>query len=200
MPYTRIFAEDLEIAYAILHRNEAVTKRYLYQQCYPLFKRYFDGYYTDCESCKEFIDEIYLIIMTPSQKNGQCPLMNFRGESTLARWLKTICQYYCYDAFNQKEPNSKTNFEQKVHDSDRFLTQELTIEFDFGPIYRKDVETIIDMMPNKRYGVLMRLRYLEHLSNSETAEAMGLTKANYDNVHSRARKQFENVLKKEGVI
>lgn len=200
MPDIRIFTEDLETAQAILHRDEAVTKRYLYQQCYPLFKRYFDGYYTDCESCIEFINEIYVLIMTPSRKTGRCPLMNYRGESTLARWLKTICQFYCYDTFNQKEPNNKSDSEKNTFDSDRFSGIEPTIEFDFGSLYRKDVETIISLMTYKRYSELIRLRYLEHLTNSETAEAMGLTKANYDNVHSRARKQFEDVLKKEGLL
>jgi hypothetical protein len=49
---------DLDIAKAIIDRNSFVTKEFLYRKCYPLFKSIYDNYYTDCNSCKESIDEI----------------------------------------------------------------------------------------------------------------------------------------------
>ena len=75
----RIYAEDLQIARALIQRDEDVTRQYFYQQCYPLFKSVFDHYYTDCSSCKEFIDEIYVLVMAPSRLNGRCQLESFRG-------------------------------------------------------------------------------------------------------------------------
>lgn len=86
----KIYIHDIEIAKALISRDNLVTKRYLYVQCYPLFKSNYDRYYTDCASCKEFIDEIYTVILSPSKITGKCQMENFKGESTLAKWLKFV--------------------------------------------------------------------------------------------------------------
>ena len=52
---------DEEIVHHILHRNEEEAIKFLYKQCYPLFKSVYNKYYTDCETCVEFINQIYLI-------------------------------------------------------------------------------------------------------------------------------------------
>ena len=62
---------------------------------------------------------------------------------------------------------------------------------------REDVDTILNLMPNKRYGKLIRLRYLDMKSNEETAEALGMNMDNYYNVHKRAKSQYERVCRKE---
>ena len=84
MEVKRLYTEDLRVARALIRRDEAVTRDYFYRQCYPLFKSIFDRYYTDCETCKEFIDEIYLLVLAPREGYGKCKLEGFRGESTLA--------------------------------------------------------------------------------------------------------------------
>lgn len=198
----RIYTEDLEIAHAILHRNEAVTKRYLYQQCYPLFKRYFDGYFTDCETCIEFISEIYVLIMTPSQKTGRCRLMGYRGESTLTQWLKVVCKFYCYSQFELRNkkvvtgPFSNSDSEN-IKSSDRIWPKEPSIEEDLRRLQRNDIEVVLALMPNKRYSQLIRLRWVELKSDRETAEALGMTMDNYYNKHKRAKDMFVETLRKE---
>ena len=59
MVVKKIFSEDLQIAKSLIVRDEMVTRKYFYQQCYPLFKSIYDNYYTDCANCKEFIDDIH---------------------------------------------------------------------------------------------------------------------------------------------
>ncbi len=198
----RIFTEDLKIAHAILHRDEVVTKRYLYQQCYPLFKRYFDGYYTDCENCIEFINEIYVLIMTPSRKTGRCRLMSYRGESTLTQWLKVVCKFYCYSRFEVKsrqpetEPISPSNPE-KSKSGDRKQPKELSIEEDLSMFQREDVEVILGLMPNRRYSQIIRLRHVELRTDKEPAEELGMSMDNYYNKHRLAKEMFEKTLRKE---
>ena len=53
-------------------------------------------------------------------------------------------------------------------------------------------------MPNKRYGELLRLRYVESLTNEETANKLGTTMENYYNLHKRAKEQYDKVHGKEG--
>lgn len=196
----RIYAEDLIIARALIRRDEEVTRRYFYRQCYPLFKSVFDHYYTDCYDCKEFIDEIYVLVMTPSPTTGRCQLESFRGESTLTSWLKTVTVRYCYGKYELKErmpiketlPPYEEDDTPAHHDSDFGVT-----EPNLNQLNLQDALTLLALMPNKRYSTLIRLRYLEEMSNEETAEALCMTLDNYYNKHKLAKAQFLQVLRKE---
>lgn len=196
----KIFEDDIKIAQALINRDNLVTKRYLYIQCYPLFKSIYDKYYTDCTSCKEFIDEIYTVVLSPSKITGKCQMENFKGESTLAKWLKSACLFYCYAKFDKKPPIScmVTNDDDlKSKGNDRYIENTNSINMDFSSINRADVEKILCLMPNLRYRKLIRLRYLEQKSNEETAEALGMSMDNYYNKHKLAKEQYIRVWRKE---
>lgn len=197
----QIYNSDLLIANALLERDENITRSYLYGQCYPLFKSIFDRFETDCSSCAEFINEIYLVILTPGKKSGHCQLENYRGESTLTSWLKTTCLYYCYDKYKKKQRIEVVELYAQNGDnieaSDRILDKFGSIDFDFKSINRNDILKYISMMPNKRYREIMRLRYVEDLSNEETAKEMGMSMDIFYNKHLSARKQYSAVVKKE---
>lgn len=203
MEVKKIYHEDLQIAKALIKRDNLVTRKYFYQQCYPLFKSIYDNYYTDCTNCKEFIDEIYIVVLAPSKTTGKCQMENFRGESTLASWIKTACLYYCYKQYEAKEkmpkyerlPNS--NVKDNDDDSDRDDAIYGSIEIDFTNLNRQDALIILNQMPNKRYSELIRLRYLELKSNEETANALGMTMDNYYNKHKLAKEQYERIFRKE---
>ena len=203
MEVKKIYHEDLQIAKALIKRDNLVTRKYFYQQCYPLFKSIYDNYYTDCINCKEFIDEIYIVVLAPSKITGKCQMENFRGESTLASWIKTACLYYCYKQYETKEkmpkyerlPNS--NVKDNDDDSDRDDAIYGSIEIDFTNLNRQDALIILKQMPNKRYSELIRLRYLELKTNEETAKALGMTMDNYYNKHKLAKEQYERIFRKE---
>ena len=93
---------DEEIVHHILHRDEEETIRFLYQQCYPLFKSVYNKYYTDCDTCVEFINQIYLLIMTPRKSTGVSPLQTFGFRCTLTMWLKILAENYCKQLFKKK--------------------------------------------------------------------------------------------------
>lgn len=203
MEVKKIYIEDLEIAKALIRRDNMTTKKYFYQHCYPLFKSIYDNYHTDCTDCKEFIDEIYIVVLAPSKITGKCQMENFRGESTLTNWLKTACLYYCYKQFELKEKMPK--YERLSNSNDKGLFDEDdrneavygSIELDFSNLDRQDALIILNQMPNKRYRELIRLRYLELKTNEETAKALGMTMDNYYNKHKLAKEQYERILRKE---
>lgn len=203
MVVKKIFTQDLQIAKSLIVRDEMVTRKYFYQQCYPLFKSIFDNYYTDCANVKEFIDEMYIIVLAPSKLTGKCQMENFRGESTLTSWLKTACLFYCYKQFEikgkmpKKERLPLSNADDDDDAGDRADSIYGSLEIDFSNINRQDAQVIIKQMPNKRYRELIRLRYLELMTNEETAKALGMSMENYYNKHKLAKAQYERIFRKE---
>lgn len=188
------------IVNAILLRDKKVTQQYLYIKCYPLFKSIYDNYYTDCESCIEFINEVYLHLLTPNKNTGLCKLQSFKFGSTLTTWLKTVSIYYCYEHYRRKQIISfvEERIETDNFQSDRFNQFETSMHIEESYMNRDDIEAILGLMPNKRYSLIIRLRYLEGLSNDETALVLKMSKDNFYNKHMRAKKQFNEILKKEG--
>ncbi len=205
MSELRIYTEDLKIAKSLINRDERVTRRYYYEQCYPLFKSIYDNYYTDCKSCKEFMDEIYLVVLAPSKSTGKCQMENFKGESTLRSWLKSACLYYCYNKYKLKkrmplyEPLALSTERNGEEDSggDRLDAIYGSIEIDFSNLNYQDALAILKQMPNRRYSDLIRLRYLEQKTNEEAAEALGMTMDNYYNKHKLAKEQYVRIFRKE---
>lgn len=204
MATLRIYTEDLQIAKSLINRDERVTRDYYYKDCYPLFKSIYDNYYTDCKCCKEFMDEIYIVVLAPSKITGKCQMENFRGESTLRTWLKTACLYYCYNRFKLKPPIFEPlprDPEKKDDDddvfSDRKKDESLSNPIDFSGMNRADVETLLSMMPNTRYRNIIRLLYLEQKTPKEVAEALGMSMDNYYNKRILAEKQYMQVCRKE---
>lgn len=196
----KVYTNDIEIAKALINRDNFVTKKYLYIQCYPLFKSIYDKYYTDCISCKEFIDEIYMVVLSPSKITGKCQMENYKGESSLAQWLKSVCLYYCYAKFEKRLPVTdviSNDDELNLSNTGRFIDNSGSIDIDFSSINRADVEKILCSMPNIRYRNLIRMRYLEQKSNEETAEALGMSIDNYYSKHKLAKEQYIQVWRKE---
>lgn len=197
----KVFYDDIDIANALINRNEAVTRDYFYRKCYPLFKSIYDTYYTDCNSCLEFINEIYLLILTPSRQNGHCQLENYRGESTLTSWLKTVCLFYCYKRFEKKQrvdvcaPDRKPDIPDDR--GDRMISNAGSINLDLSRINKDDISKLLLMMPNKRYRSIIQYRYVDGLSNEETAKLLGMSMENYYNKHKLAKEQYEQIVKKE---
>ena len=187
---------DREIVDAIIRRDARITRLYLYEKCYTLFKARYDKYYTDCESCVEFVNQIYLLIMTPRKSTGVSPLQTFGFRCTLTMWLKIIAENYCKQLFRKK-----VDFSNGVsNESDRLNIQDDSLNLDFRSIYAGDVVRILDMMPNLRYRNLIELRYVNEKTNEETADILGMTMDNYYNKHKLAKAQFCNILRKEGLL
>lgn len=198
----RVYTEELNIAKALIRRDERVTRMFFYKQCYPLFKSIYDNYYTDCAAVKEFIDEIYLVVLAPSRITGKCQMENFKGESSLMSWIKSACLFYCYNKYKRKQripmvellPNPNEGINE---DRDRLIDFGASSEADFSKMNLEDVETILNLMPNSRYSLLIRLRYLDMKSNEETARELGVNMDNYYNIHKRAKLQYERICRKE---
>lgn len=192
--------DDRMIVNAILLRDQKVTQQYLYIKCYPLFKSVFDNYFTDCQTCLEFINEIYIHLLIPNKETAVCKLQTFQFGSTFMTWLKTVAVYYCYEHYRRKKKISfiEGKIETDSYQSDRFDLFAASMYEEEPIMSRDDLETILKLMPNKRYSMIIRMHYLEGLSNEETATALQMSIDNFYNKHMRAKKQFNEILNKEG--
>lgn len=202
MATVKIYTEDLQIARALINRDQATTTHFFYKQCYPLFKSIFDNYYTDCNSIEELINDMYIVILAPSKITGKCQMENFRGESTLTNWVKTALLYHCYNKYEKKEQMPRyeglpENSDKDDEQGDRNDEKYGSIDLDFDNLNREDVNTILNMMPNKRYSSIIRMIYLEQKTYEETAEALDMSINNFYNKHLLAKEQYERILRKE---
>ena len=192
--------DDRMVVNAILLRNQKVTQQYLYIKCFPLFKAIYDNYYTDCQSCIEFINEIYILLMAPNAETGLCKLQTFQFSSTLTTWLKTVAVYYCYGRYRKK--GKITFVEEKTisntGNGDRFNQIAASLYVEEQAMSLEDLEVILRLMPNKRYSSIIRMRYLEGMTNEETASALQMSMDNFYNKHLRAKRQFNEIIRKEG--
>lgn len=190
-------SQDQKIVEALLRHDSNVTREFFYKKCYPLFKSVYDNYHTDCTSCVEFINEIYIHIMTPDKETGQCKLQNFEFRSTLFTWLKTVCVFYCYKKYEKSSKMPTTKIAENFDDDGVRLPIESESILIEDSLSKDDVETILRLMPNKRYATLVRLRYLEEHTNEETAQMMGMNMNTFYNKHKLAKDQFVKTLRKE---
>lgn len=189
---------DQEIVQALLRRDTVTTRDFFYRKCYPLFKSVYDNYHTDCSSCMEFINEIYIHIMTPDKEKGLCKLEGFRFQSTLFTWIKAVCLFYCYKKYERKTKMPTRQISENYDgEGVRIDVISESIELDDTSLQNHDAETILRLMPNRRYSRLIRLRYLCGHTNEETAMLMGMNMNTFYNKHKMAKEQFLKTLRTE---
>lgn len=188
---------DQEIVRAILNRDKEITFLYLYKKCYPLFRAIYNRYNTNCENVIELINEIYVYLLFPNKNTGRCKLADFGFRCTLTMWIKIVAENYCRQLYKKKEVTLQ---EEKFLVDDRKIEKMHSIELDEKVLQMQDLNKILLMMPNKRYRELIQFRYVEERSNEDTAELMSITMSNYYNMHLRAKEQFCNILRKEGLL
>ncbi len=185
---------DKEIVNGLLARDKAITMSFLYEKCYPLFKALYTKFDTDCSDCIEFINEIYVYIMTKSKKTHMSKLEMFGFRCHLVHWVRIVSVNYCISLYKKKQRLPQTG------DNDGLETISGSMTLDTSIIDHEDLEKVLAMMPNPRYRQIIRYHYIECRSNEETASLMKMSTDNFYNRKRLAKRQFINKLKEEGLI
>jgi DNA-directed RNA polymerase specialized sigma24 family protein len=142
------------------------------------------------------VNEIYILLLIPSKKTGESRLAQFKFDCTITNWLKIVTENYCHQIYAKKLDIIDKNFS----DGDILGHIEQSLEMDIHSINIADIKKVIEKMPNKRYQSLIEYRYLDEMSNEETAAHMSMTMPNYYNKHKLAKAQFIIALRKEGIL
>lgn len=221
---------DQEIVKGILDRDTRITRLYLYEKCYPLFKALYTRYYTDCEDCLEFINAIYLYLMIPNEKTGKCYLESFGFGCSFICWLKIVAMNYCHQLYRKRIDVDDSDEEElddeilaggdyrqlfrtrvnviSIDGTDQDEENECRVDrlpvdtdtIDTDELDKEDVATVLHLMKNPNYRELIRYRYVKEMTNIETAKILGMTMPNYYNAHKHAKEQCMKVLRKEGLL
>lgn len=195
IPYPRIKDKsDRQIVAWLLKRVEWATKEFLYGRCYPIFKSLHNRFYTDCPDILDLIHEIYIDIIEPRKKSDKCKLETFNYRSTLYTWMGVVSSRFCFAKY--KVSIKINNLDESDRNVDIMISNN-TINDIFD---EEDLEKILTMMNNDRYRHIIRLHYIEGLSNEETAKMLNMEMSNYYNKHLLAKTQFVKILKKEGLL
>ena len=111
-------------------------------------------------------------------------------------WLKIVTEHFCHQLYTRK-----SNFQtDSLIENDRNGAISDSLDEKMQSLNMQDVRKILTAMPNDRFRRLIEIRYLEEKSNEETAELLGVTMSNYYNMHKRAKTQFCDELRKEGLL
>ena len=188
---------DSEMVAGLLDLDPAITSYVFYNRAYPLFKHLFLSYYTDCNTCLDLAHEIYVFIMIPGPKTGKSKLQSFGFKSSFETWLSVVSHNYCYAKYKKRVILES---EKEPTRGDSLQIGEESIDIDMKAISHNDIITILSLMPNKRYQQIIRLLYIDGKDNDETANVLGMSKANLYNKHILAKAQFVKIMKREGLV
>lgn len=183
--------EDRPLVSCLLKRLPDVTDQFLYGKYYPLFRKLFLFFYTDCLDEVELTSEIYLHIMEQRPPNNTSRMEDFKFQCHLARWMKVVSSRFCITKWKRhRELTFFESAEDIPASNDGGISATVGLE-------REDFEKILELMRNERYRKLIRLHYIEGFDHKETAKEMGEKMSDYYRTHERARRQFKEVYQSE---
>lgn len=111
-------------------------------------------------------------------------------------WLKIITENYCKQLFAKRIATDDNNDVT----SDRFDNEDESFLENTRKLDMEDLQKVLAIMPNQRYHRLIELRYVDEKTNEEVAQILGLEMKNYYNSHKRAKEQFCDAMRKEGLL
>lgn len=190
---------DQEIVDAILKRDKDITFEYLYEKCYSTFYSVWNKYHTDCLSCLEFITEIYVLIMTRSEKEGKSSLEKFKVKTTFQGWLRRVAENHCKQLYKKKKIMEITPVGDEVPNGP-LANLAGSNDIDLSSLNKDDLEIVLSQVKPIRFRKTIELVDLEGKTNKEAAEALNMSVNNFHTKHCLARNQVKNILKKEGML
>lgn len=176
-----MFTEDLHIASALINKDEEVTKRFFFQQCRPLFISiisYVFDYEVDYD---EFVNELYLHIM----ENDAYRLRQFRGDSTIFQWMKTVAIRFFID---KRARLIDSTSQEPLIIPERGSTNEAE-----RCEAKMDVDSLLSKMTNKRYRLVIEMLILKSMTPETVAQQLHVKIDNLYNIKKRALNQLTSI-------
>ncbi len=165
---------DKELIEALIERDGAVTQRFFFEQCRPLFKSIIGFVFTYEVDYNEFVNEFYIYLM----ENDAYRLRQFEGRSSIYQWMKiTAIRYFCQKRDKMIDNTSKETLiteRDDNSDEEKRITNEI------------DVHTLLKKLLNKRYAYVLKRLIIEDAEPKDVAKELETTVDNLYNIKKRA--------------
>ena len=190
---------DQEVVNAILKRDKDITFEYLYEKCFSTFYSVWKNYHTDCLSCREFITDVYVQIMTPSEKDGKSSLEKFKIKSTFEGWLRRVAENRCKQLYKEKKRMTITPVGDEVPNG-KLANLAGSHDIDLSKLNKDDLEIVLSQVKPLRFRQIIELVHLQGMSNEKAAKALNMNRDNFNTKHCLARIKVKSILKEEGIL
>lgn len=182
---------DVQLVPKIKDRAECETVEFFYGKAAPVFIKLFNGYFTDCLTPVEFINDFYVDLMSERQSVGSRKIDVFAYDCQFKNWIGRIALIFCFDRYSMNEKRKEALSDLARLNPEPQLMQNISL------LDRQDVNLLLSMMPNPQYSELIRMVYVEGMSLQETARALDVEMDRFFNMHRRAKLQYTQVYNKE---
>ena len=174
--------DDKKIVEALIAHDEAVTRRFFYQNCRPLMFHLIDKIFTTRVDYDELISELYIHLM----ENDARRLRSFKGDSSIYQWMSTVTDRFFHE-LKKRRRVIENKSEERLYDIDEESTDSSALEA------HMDVATLLDQIKNERYRIVLKKAVLEGMDLDDLAELLGVKKSNLYNIKKRAMAQLERI-------
>lgn len=168
-------------------RDERLTQQFFFTDCRGLFMsiiRHIFPYEVDYD---EFVNEFYLYLM----ENDAFRLRQFEGRSSIYQWLKTTAiRYFIAKRHNLIDMEPANAPLDKEQDKD-------PVDVEPKISARIDVETLLNLMSNRRYAYVIKRLILDDADVKEVADELDIKVDNLYNVKKRAIAMITEIALKE---
>lgn len=162
---------EQDIIQALINHDEYVTQQFFFKKCRPLFTsiiRYVFNYEVDYD---EFVNEFYIHLM----ENDGYRLKQFAGRSSIYQWMKVIAIHYFIRKRDRMIDMAPYN---SPLDS---IVDKKNFQEDNRASAKIDINSLFELMTNKRYVYVIKRLVLEQADPKEVAEEL---KTNVDNLYN----------------
>lgn len=172
---------DQEIIQKLIARDNRVTEEFFFVKCRPLFlsiiRKVFD-YEVDYD---EFVNELYLYLMEDDARK----LRNFEYRSSVYQWLKVLAIRFF---IKKRDDLIDDSSDEALYEE----TKNQPID-DMDTSAKGDLNRLFEMMPNKRYVLVLKRLVVDDWEPELLAEEMNVTVDNLYNIKRRAMAQLTQI-------
>lgn len=173
---------EKDIIDSLVNKDGAITQRFFYQNCRPLFYKLIGDIFTTHVDYDELVNELYVHLMEDDARR----LRSFNGDSSIYQWMKKVA----YNFFLDLKLHRRV-IENKSNDSLYEKRDELVDSSEQEA--QMDVATLIDQIENERYRMVLQKVVIEGMDYDELSEITGLKKSNLYNIKKRAMAELERI-------
>lgn len=176
---------DKELVTGILTNDKEFIHFFLFTKCAPIVGYIVKNVFHHKAEKDELINELYLYLQEDNWKK----LQEFQYRSKLVSWLSVVSTRF----FLKK----REELIEKEADSALYTKEEKACNEPAQTIRRIDAETLLNLLSNERYKMVLQKLIMEDKEPQQLADEMGITVDNLYNIKRRALQQLMHIIRKE---